>query len=527
MMTVDELAIVLLELAQTPRQDEWIARWQPELVDALVTVTQWALGRLPAGVVRRLPRGRWPEELSEAALLFVKRVCFATDGTYYQIFGLTPETVSPQEVRARYRALIRLTHPDVGVQGLPPDAAGMVNRAYAVLGSDTARRAYDEQLAAGERASAAAEAPGSSEPFVDGATADASDGRRTVAPETGMGERVLARWVMVNARWSRQLRMALIGAALMVPVVAFLFWSVSDRRGLDTIVALTPGPEEFLAPTATVPDLERERATGADHAGFSWRGPVDDPGPAAMESPASAQEHGFMPVDAPPRGTNGQDDDVMSRSGLRDEREVGSAPDDGRMRAAAKAVQMARGESGLPAEVFTATAAGVAQERGGEDAGEDLEGAGTAGSAVRAPVAQHAVGKQAAGPGPGLLLEPAQAERQVDWPAARRYLQDIGLALGDQAEVQSLNHYLERMQVKGSLLRPVMELYQRYGRLSAQYSTWSMAEGHGLFDAETTLTVRTAANDPNPIVRSFLLRAQFLATESGTRLDTLDLQSLE
>ncbi len=80
-------------------------------------------------------------------MLFIARACFAPEATHYQLFGLAPSACTPDALRARYRNLIRLTHPDMGIKGLPLNAAGAVNRAESVLSDPEQRRRYDEELA--------------------------------------------------------------------------------------------------------------------------------------------------------------------------------------------------------------------------------------------------------------------------------------------------------------------------------------------------------------------------------------------
>lgn len=492
MMTVDELAVVLLELAHTPRQQEWIAEWRPELVDSLSIVIQWALGRIPPEIARRLPKERSLEELSSAALLLVKRVCFSVDSTHYQVFGLTSETMTQEALRARYRALIRLTHPDVGVGGLPKDAAGLVNRAYAVLGDERARKAYDDQLAAGaqERRQRADQPSDPPEFFVDDARAGRGERHQSAAFRASMGERILARWVMANARWSRQLRVSLIGMIIMVPLALFVFWNLSDTWEKNTIVALAPDRDVFAGAVEPVV-----------HSG---------PGQASHEPMKSRPQTG-----ARMRGLTPVEPDA--RVSMPETAWVGSSAE--LMRAAAGTDGLRQQAAG-DAEPHLASAGSVVD--GWADQGEWKNQGQVGPDSLFA----DASGRYAAGPASGAMTGAAEGW-QVDWPAARRYLQDIASAVENQSEARWLNHYLEQMNVKGSLLRPIMVLHKRYGNLSTQYSTWSMAEGRGLFDAETTLTIRAGPDAGDQAEKSFLLRAQFQATESGTKLETLDLQPLE
>lgn len=469
MMTVDELAVILLELAQTADREAWIAQWRPELAESLGTVILWAIGRIPAGIARRLPGGYGPDELSGAALYLVGQTCFAEDASYYELFGLRPDSVSPDVLRARYRALIRLTHPDMGVVGLPAGAASLVNRAYEVLGDEGARKAYDEQLAAA--AAVSPPRPGRSAPDLHVARPDQmgsrqAEGRRFVGRGTRMGDRMLARWALMNSRWARQLRVILVGLVVMVPLGVFVFWNLSETWERDTLVALAPKTEAIVPEEAGVAALGHGKTGGAQGTGSETRLRV-------------------LP---------------MARTGLEEK---------------------AGGTNDFPATVTREDAVDVSGVLVGR-AKIDARDAGTqVASAEDLPI-QDRPSRWAPD-----ALTGAEEGQKVDWPAARRYLQDIAAAVGDASEAQWLNHYLEQTDVQGSLLYPIMALYERYGGLSARYSSWSMVEGHGLFDAETTLTVQIPSDEAGQAMRLFLLRAQFQASERGTRLKTLDLVPLE
>lgn len=137
------LSEALLDFAAAPGRHALRMGEPLVLFEAMDTLAQWALGRLPATSERQAE----PERLRAAALLFITRACFAVGNSHYQLLGLRPHEVTPQRLRARYRALIGLTHPDRAIAGLPPDAAGMINRAHGVLADARLRADYDIQLA--------------------------------------------------------------------------------------------------------------------------------------------------------------------------------------------------------------------------------------------------------------------------------------------------------------------------------------------------------------------------------------------
>ena len=138
---MEHLARLLLDFGSAPGKYLVRLREPRALFDEFDVIAQWALDRLPESLQDRAT------DLKAAAVLFIQRACFAPDNTYYQVLGLRPQAYPPDELRARYRTMIRLAHPDMGVKGLPASAASLVNRANAVLSDAAQRRLYDEQLA--------------------------------------------------------------------------------------------------------------------------------------------------------------------------------------------------------------------------------------------------------------------------------------------------------------------------------------------------------------------------------------------
>lgn len=49
----------------------------------------------------------------------VYSACLFCAGQHYQVLGLRHQAYPSDELRARYRTMIRLAHPDMGVKGLP------------------------------------------------------------------------------------------------------------------------------------------------------------------------------------------------------------------------------------------------------------------------------------------------------------------------------------------------------------------------------------------------------------------------
>ena len=139
-MPKNALARVLLDFGRTPGRYALRLREPAELHAQIDTLALWALGRVPEGLQAQA------QEIKAAAVMFIQRACFAPENNHYQILGLPQGPVDAELLRTRYRALIRLTHPDMGVEGLPANAAGLVNRAQKVLADPALRERYDQEL---------------------------------------------------------------------------------------------------------------------------------------------------------------------------------------------------------------------------------------------------------------------------------------------------------------------------------------------------------------------------------------------
>lgn len=63
---------------------------------------------------------------------------------YYAILGIPPEA-SQAQIKRAYRKVVRQIHPDVNPDPDAQELIKAVNEAYAILGNDAQRRAYDEQ----------------------------------------------------------------------------------------------------------------------------------------------------------------------------------------------------------------------------------------------------------------------------------------------------------------------------------------------------------------------------------------------
>ncbi|MEZ5412333.1 MAG: J domain-containing protein [Acidimicrobiales bacterium] len=105
--------------------------------------------------------------------------------SYYDDLGLSP-SANDHEIRARYRELARIAHPDVGGD---PTVFRLLTEAYEVLGDPAARRVYDAGLADRSGGSPRPPRPGPARPDADPAPAPATDRWATAgtrhAPQQG------------------------------------------------------------------------------------------------------------------------------------------------------------------------------------------------------------------------------------------------------------------------------------------------------------------------------------------------------
>jgi DnaJ-domain-containing protein 1 len=88
-------------------------------------------------------------DVSHAARFFVRTAMLQPGADHYTLFGL-PRHADSAAIKDRYRALIRVVHPDFATStgaDWPSDTATRINQAYEVLSSAERRRAYDESQA--------------------------------------------------------------------------------------------------------------------------------------------------------------------------------------------------------------------------------------------------------------------------------------------------------------------------------------------------------------------------------------------
>jgi curved DNA-binding protein CbpA len=91
-----------------------------------------------------------PDELLQAAISLIRQVLFSGADDHYHVLGIEQDA-SLEEIKKRYRLLIRLFHPDRNPEGSESTRlyAPRLNEAYNILKKPARRRAYDEQLRSG------------------------------------------------------------------------------------------------------------------------------------------------------------------------------------------------------------------------------------------------------------------------------------------------------------------------------------------------------------------------------------------
>lgn len=415
-MTSVELANLLLEYARNSQRAESDAECERALSDAWLQITRWAAGRVPVEVVGRLTPEHDKESVRDAALLFLREVCFSSGATFYEMFGLRADTFSPQLLRTRYRVLIRLTHPDVGVEGLPAGAASAVNHAYSVLNNDSLRLRYDELREDKHRQAWRTTATGAAENTTGyrGASEAVWPEPRWQPTATAWRGRALGRWARVSMRWRRELPTA---AVMLVAAATLwlLIWYVGHRTDANVIVASGSGNSGELLDSDAFP------------AAAPW--PLADG--------ARLVSHGVRDG-----GSKAHDQSAEARSTL-----GGAEPD-------------------------------------------------------------HWSNDPSA--------------RAIDEQAARRYVEGLALMVDDVEAGAQFDSDLEQAGVRGTLLRPVLDLYRLYDQLVAEQLGWSTTAGDGRLTAKAIWVIQASSGGAWSDAYLYRVEATFHGMEDGAMLSMLD-----
>ncbi len=509
-----ELAQALLDFGRAPGRHA-LRLGEPRVLHGrLDTVAQWAMGRLPEELAAAL--GAQARDVTAAAVLFIQRACFAPGNTHYQVFCLTPETLTPERLRTRYRALVRLTHPDMGMQGLPAHAVSMVNRAQEVLGDEPSRQHYDEQL----RQTGAV-------PAAVGAR-HASAGRRhaggwqraAIVAEPG---HLTERWVSLTARYPRQWRIGVVLGCVGVLAAAVLWWTAHDARESRVLVVARSGASPGAAPATSSPAPTH----AADHAAA---GPVAAaalaPQPAAVALPPSVQAE--RPASTQPGAASSAQPShlanhapALTAQATLAVARLGTPPAPAPERRA-NAVAPPAASPTSPSAPKRAMANPAVQLAQSSPAQSDAPEADARSRAL--PMRTEARETPAPTP-PATVLPDALPTWSIDPRAARQYLDDIVATFDSVPRTRHLNGYLAGARVKGSLLRPVVDLQGSHPELHVQRTAWGESQQPGVLNLRSTVVLRPRTGAQ--IIYTYRLVAEFRGTRDGTVLDRLDVQPVQ
>lgn len=460
------------------------------------TLAAWAVGRTPPELSDQA------DQLRNAAVLFVLRACFAADNTHYQVMAMSPKALTAEGLRTRYRALIRLTHPDMGVEGLPPNAAGIVNRANEVLGDPELRSRYDDLLAS--RKSLAR-----------------SDIGAATAPQielrAGWGER----WQSLVARFPTAVWAVPGALGLLVMGLGVLIWAstgTNDSRMLIVARGDDASPDR---------DLPRSRPAGGkpEPAQNALRSGSAQPAPSVMERLAKSATSPPHPAVGGGTGAFMQTNAQAGSLAKRDPGRQGTpAPGvDGHL--TSSTVGIAAGGSPGPT--------GLARSSPGPRAEQELALAPApraevalptpSPSPASVPAATPVTTVAAAPPSPP---KPPPAETWgVDAREAKTYLADLIMSLERPTRARRNNAYLSEMNVKGSLLQPALQLMRRFPEMAVEHMNWNDSQRPGAMNLQGMVTVRARNPDTGEARQvNFRLSAEFWGTREGTVMASLSLR---
>jgi hypothetical protein len=456
-----------------------------------------------------------PQAVRQAALLFVLRACFAPGLNHYQLLGLPPSFAAGQ-LRTRYRALIRLTHPDMGIEGLPLGAAGMVNRAHAVLADATQRAVYDRELLTQLPSAAALPTGAGLEAGRMGATVvSATDWRLTGSRWPGVRHVVSMQVVrMVGHMVGR--RVVAVGVLLLGAVMA-LGWAM---RGTGTNSRLVANDQSVSAvkPGAPEPETVRLRIPVQWSKGIDV--PVSNVQVSDMPWPGLTAKNGPVPPPAlVPRAAGPALPEASS--GVAAPSPVSAAP----VSAAPVSAAPVSAAPVIAAHVIAAhvIAASVAA---------------TPVTAVPVAAAPLAADPAAAAPvkaAPALVMHSADAPSgagrstvwDVDVPSARTYLQDLLSQLELPEQARTTSHALAQMNVHGSLLMPPGAVGDAMRSVQIERADLNESHRPGVLRIRGWMWAHVSSVNSKPRAVRWRVQAEFKGTAQGTVLTLLDLGDSE
>lgn len=545
-----ELAALLQEFADAP--GNFLVRMgEPKALFAqLDALAGWAVGRTPPELSSQA------EALRDAAVLFVLRACFAANNTHYQVLGISPKALTPEGLRTRYRALIRLTHPDMGVQGLPANAAGIVNRANEVLSDPDLRSRYDDLLAS-RKAMA---------PVEEGAAE---------APQIELRASVRERWQSLVARFPTAVWAVPTALGAGTLGLGLLVWASSSGTDSRMLIVARADPQDRDAPASGKGGKEGkegkagEASKSRNTSGNPWPSPAAErparpspgstaafpalPAPTAPNNqarpgtrPAAADRLDAAPPPADARQAAQERDAGLSRvSAQGNQQAVPSAPAPasippamaargdkdqaaaapGRLEASVQAPQSApvaaaspppaRPPAAAPPLPARSPATVLAAAASPTPAPPPATPVATAGGATQA----------AAAPPPPPPPSPANPAWSVDTGQAKSYLAELIMSLERPSRARQNNSYLSEMNVQGSLLQPALQLMRRFPEVAVEHMNWNDSQRPGAMKLQGTVVVRVKNPDTGEAKRvNFRLNAEFWGTREGTVMASLNLR---
>lgn len=457
----ERLATQLLAFGQAPGRYA-VHLGEPALLhNQMETVVAWALGRTPDAWAERA------QALTDAAVLFVLRSCFAAHNNLYQILGLPNRPLENGELKARYRALIRLAHPDMNVKGLPANASALVNRAYEVLSDPDAKGRYDAELASAG-AVALTQAPAGYRP--------ASRYRTELQTEPSWAERLQA----LTARHPDFVRKGLIGFGVLTAVVLLIVTAASDNPESRMLISGSM-PTTTSNRKAVVPVVSQAAPAQSGAAKSPARPAVPTPTPNApgvtTQAKANLTLPAFESLPAPA---------PLSKSGVAPPTAVVAATAINPEPQATAAIKPAPNATQTPA------------------------------TPPSTPSAQSAAAAE-------VQATAAPQTWPVDAMAAKQFLTSVLNALENPGHMRQVHASLESSKVKGNLLAPVLQRLK--GTATIERMGWAETPRPGSMQVQgyVELAPDGAERTDTPRLR-FVVHAEFVGTKDGTAMTSLVLK---
>lgn len=134
-------------LYRSPARLQGMFQEGERLPDGIGTLLRVAAGDSSQMDELRAATGARASELREAALFFVKQVCFTGHANHYRVLGLNPAATIDQ-IKEHHRLLMRLFHPDLEgkTESWDDVYATRINQSYNVLRKAGSRQEYDTTL---------------------------------------------------------------------------------------------------------------------------------------------------------------------------------------------------------------------------------------------------------------------------------------------------------------------------------------------------------------------------------------------